>query len=57
MRTAKIREPGTTFHDPETDDEKGGEFRQRALTHIVEQPAAQADGEVHQRANVESGYR
>jgi hypothetical protein len=27
------------------------------LTHIVERAAAQADGEMRKRANVESGYR
>ena len=54
MRTLEIREPWTECHDPGTNDEEGdGDgLEQRALTHIVEQAAAQADGEVRERANV-----
>jgi hypothetical protein len=57
MRTAETREPWTVCHDPGTDDNKGDGLKQRALTHTVEQAAAQADGEVRKRANVESGYQ
>ncbi len=57
MRTPEIREPWTVCHDPETEDDKGDRPKQRALTHIVEQAAAHADGEVRKRANVESGYQ
>jgi hypothetical protein len=44
-------------HGPGTDDDKGEGLKQRALTHIVEQAAAHADGEVRERENVESGYQ
>ena len=56
MRTPEIREPWTACHDPGTNDDEGDGFKLRALTHIVEQAAAQADGEVRERANVESDH-
>jgi hypothetical protein len=54
MRTPESREPWTPCHDPGTSYDQGDGFGLRALTHIVEQAAAQAASEVREGANVES---
>jgi hypothetical protein len=59
MRTPKIRNLWTSGHDPGTSGNEGDgdEFGLRALTHIVEQVAVQAAGEVREGANVESNEK
>jgi hypothetical protein len=57
MRTLEIREPWIACHDPGISDDEGDGFGLRALTHIVEQAAAQAAGEVREGANEESNEK